>query len=338
LDDDEELQHRVAAEQRGAPFLIYRDASGKEQIYTLEEAAARSVVVGREATTGVWLHWDEEVSRVHAQLERLGDDWALVDDGLSSNGSYVNGELVKGRRRLEDGDELQFGDTTVLYRSPRNRRSRRTAISASRPPRAGVFRREADYWTISYEGQVIRVRDSKGLQYIAELLRHPGVEFHVLDLVGVGAAGSERELEGPLRNAPSSELGMHVGRLADAGKVLDSEARAQYKKRLEDLNDELREAESFNDVERAARAREEIEFLTQELAGAVGLGGRDRKAASSAERARVSVTKAIKTAERRIAESHADLANYLSVTIRTGMFCSYLPDLGAPILWDSVSD
>ena len=55
---------------------------------------------------------------MHAELERVGEEWALADDGLSRNGSFVNGERVAGRRRLDDGDALRFGDTPVLYRAP----------------------------------------------------------------------------------------------------------------------------------------------------------------------------------------------------------------------------
>ncbi len=135
---DDELKERLAAEQRAVPFLIYHDASGKQNIYTLDGTISRSVLIGRESTTGLLLDWDPEVSRIHAELERIGEGWALVDDGLSSNGSYVNGELVNGRHRLQDGDNLQFGDTTVLYRAPVDHKSRLSAISDSRP-RAGVL-------------------------------------------------------------------------------------------------------------------------------------------------------------------------------------------------------
>jgi hypothetical protein len=119
----------------------------------------------------------------------------------------------------------------------------------------------------------------------------------------------------------------------DAGPGLDPEAKAAYRGRLEDLREELEEAESFNDPERAARAREEMEFLARELAGAVGLGGRDRKAASNAERARVAVTKAVRATLKRIGEMDSELGQELVATIRTGTFCSYEPDRRRPVAW-----
>jgi hypothetical protein len=119
----------------------------------------------------------------------------------------------------------------------------------------------------------------------------------------------------------------------DAGPVLDAQAKAAYQGRLKELREEVEEAESFNDPERAARAREEMDILAGELAGAIGLGGRDRKAGSNAERARVSVTKAIRTTIRRVAEHDPHLSRELEANVRTGTFCAYEPDPRHPILW-----
>ncbi|MDQ3936168.1 MAG: transcriptional regulator, partial [Actinomycetota bacterium] len=121
--------------------------------------------------------------------------------------------------------------------------------------------------------------------------------------------------------------------LGDAGALLDPQAKAAYRSRLEELREEVEEAESFNDPERAAHAQEEIDFIARELAGAVGLGGRDRKAASASERARVNVTRTIKAAVDRIGDNDAALGRHLDQSIRTGTFCSYEPDPAAPVAW-----
>ena len=118
------------------------------------------------------------------------------------------------------------------------------------------------------------------------------------------------------------------------GIRLDAEAKSAYLARLHELRDEAREAEAWNDGERAARAQQEIAFLTEELKGAVGLGGRDRREASSAERARLSVTRALRSAIARIAEQHAALGAHFDATIRTGTFCSYQPDPRVPTAWE----
>lgn len=122
--------------------------------------------------------------------------------------------------------------------------------------------------------------------------------------------------------------------MGDAGAVLDPVAKSAYRARLDELAEEVAEAEGFNDAESAARARQEIDFLTNELARAVGLGGRDRKAASAAERARLSVTRAIRSAVTRIAQQIPALGEHLDATIRTGTYCSYNPDPRVPISWE----
>ena len=121
-----ELKERLEAERRGVSFLHYRDAAGAQRIVELDPAGG-PVTVGRRADNAVPLAWDAEVSRVHAQLEAVGRDWVLVDDGLSRNGTYVNGERAAGRRRLRDGDRLCFGETVVRIRAPLEDDSRSTA-------------------------------------------------------------------------------------------------------------------------------------------------------------------------------------------------------------------
>jgi pSer/pThr/pTyr-binding forkhead associated (FHA) protein len=101
----------------GVAFLAYRDARDREQLYELGDTATRKLIIGRGMEADIPLTWDSEVSSVHAELERIGDSWAIIDDGLSSNGTYVNGERLNGRRRLHDGDALRVGQTVVTYRA-----------------------------------------------------------------------------------------------------------------------------------------------------------------------------------------------------------------------------
>ena len=122
-----ELKAEVEAERAGQPFLAYRDATGERRL--LSVGGASSVWIGRRSSTDVVIDWDPEVSGVHAQLDRGGEEWTLVDEGLSSNGSYVNGERVNGRRRLRNGDVLRFGRTTMIYRDPAGQRIPTTLLS-----------------------------------------------------------------------------------------------------------------------------------------------------------------------------------------------------------------
>jgi pSer/pThr/pTyr-binding forkhead associated (FHA) protein len=126
-----ELKERIEAERAGAPFLVYRDAADEQ---ALIELGGERLSVGRDAEADVALPFDSEVSRIHAELVPVGGGWTVVDDGLSRNGTFVNGERVVGRRRLADGDVLRFGSTVVLFRAP-GEGSEETAIAtASRRP------------------------------------------------------------------------------------------------------------------------------------------------------------------------------------------------------------
>ena len=113
----DELRERLAAERRGSPFLLYRQEGAGQQIAELP-ATAQRFTIGRREGNDVCVSWDPEVSGLHAALERFGREWTLIDDGLSRNGSYVNGSRVMGRRRLKDGDALRLGRTVIVYRQP----------------------------------------------------------------------------------------------------------------------------------------------------------------------------------------------------------------------------
>jgi DNA-binding CsgD family transcriptional regulator len=113
-----ELRDRIHADRDGDPYLVYRDGDGEQRIITLAGDAER-LTVGRAPGCEVELAWDGKVSGAHAQLERIGSGgWTMIDDGLSRNGSFVNGDRLRSRHRLADGDLLRFGDTTILFRAP----------------------------------------------------------------------------------------------------------------------------------------------------------------------------------------------------------------------------
>jgi hypothetical protein len=211
--------------------------------------------------------------------------------------------------------------------------------NASLPERA-ILRQEGEYWTVGYGANAFRLKDTKGLAYLARLLRHPAVEFHVLDLAG-GIAGQHHDDETrqsahclPRGDEYLEKAGIHVGGLGDAGEMLDDTAKAAYRRRLSELREELEEAKELGNVERAEKAEQEIDALTSELSRAVGLGGRNRRAASASERARQSISKTIKSVVERIAQSDARLGDIFSRCVKTGNFCSYQPDPALPIAWE----
>ena len=147
------------------------------------------------------------------------------------------------------------------------------------------------------------LKDGKGLRYLDMLLSRPGSPMHVAQLTEL------HETETP----------------GDAGPRLDATAKETYRRRIEDLRDVIDEARRNNDPSRADRAEREMEAIGQELASAMGLGGRDRKVGSHIERARINVQRRLRDAILRIAASDPALGRYLSATIKTGVFCAYEP-------------
>jgi hypothetical protein len=115
-----EAQAVAEAERSGQPFLVFRDHKDRQRLYFFDPGAP-SASIGRRSSSDLALHWDDQVSRRHATFEQTENGWVLVDDGQSSNGSYVNEERVSGRRRLNDGDVLRFGGTSIRYLAPGER-------------------------------------------------------------------------------------------------------------------------------------------------------------------------------------------------------------------------
>ena len=190
----------------------------------------------------------------------------------------------------------------------------------------GIFRREGEYWTIVHGGRTVRVRNVKGLHYVAYLLAAPGREVHVLDLLAL--------TEGTVAAAASAEAELQVTRSGAQGddRPSDARARREYRERIRELEEDLAEAERLHDTGRAERVRAEIELLRDELRGAYGVGDAARSAASSpTERARKAVYNRIRSATMRLEADLPELARHLATTVRTGTVCVYYPD--RPLRW-----
>jgi tetratricopeptide (TPR) repeat protein len=233
--------------------------------------------------------WNEIGAPYEAALARM-----VLADALRAAGSENRAAL-----------ELQAARTILA----------RIEVAATATTETNVFRREGDYWSVVFDGHTVRVRDLKGMRYLAQLLTHPGREFHVLDLV---AAETGQQME-----------------LGDAGEMLDERAKAAYRRRLAEIEDDIEQARALRDAGREAQADAERAFLVRELARAVGLGGRDRRAASASERARSGVTRAIRQGIARIGEHHPPLGEHLDRAVRTGTYCAYAPDPAARAAWTS---
>lgn len=245
----------------------------------------------------------------------------LADVGPGSSAEPAVTFALPGCAKPVEGFDVS-GDESITS-------SRRSPGESAPAPDANVFRCDGDVWTIAYQRKEFRVRSTRGFVYLAALLGQPGQRIPALELAALAGDPDARRLSSGAMRAD----GLHAGDGGESGDVLDASARAAYRRRLAELGEEIEAARAFNDAGRATKLQEEVDFILQELASAVGLGGRARKAGSAAERARLNVTRAIRSAIERIAAHHRPLARYLSTTIATGATCAYETEFRDPIAW-----
>jgi tetratricopeptide (TPR) repeat protein len=323
------LQSAVSDPQGEAEacFLKAIEIARKQQAKSLELRAAVSLA-------RLW----QQQGKQHEARNTLSEIYGWFTEGFDTKDLQEAEALLRTLGGKVERKQQQTGMVDGALPTPASNltpvRSERTLSPEHRILNA--FRNEGEYWTLAFQGALCRVKDTRGMQYLAQLLQHPRHEFHALALatgsadLGVApslGAATLREVDDRADSVSA------VGGFTDAGEVLDPQAKAAYKQRLQELQAELEEAQAFNDPGRAEKLREEIDFLTQELVQAVGLGGRTRKAASPVERARVNVTRAIRTAITKITDSHPALGQYLTQTIKTGTFCVYTPDSHLSVDW-----
>jgi tetratricopeptide (TPR) repeat protein len=288
-----------AALARGRVRLADGDAAGAEQ--SLSEAVR---------------HWNEVGAPYEAAIARM----ALAEAHRASGSEHRAALESQAARSILEGIQAAPSLAPPVHVEDHD------AVDEQPVASLNVFRREGDYWSVSFEGRTVRVRDLKGMRYLARLLADPGREYHVLDLVAAETGSGAHAASSHAAGLPRSALG-------DAGESLDAQAKDAYRRRLAEIDDDIEQARAIGDAERAAQADAERDFLVQELARAFGLGGRDRRAGSASERARAGVTRAVRQAMTRIAEHHPQLGEHLSRTIRTGTYCAYVPDPRAPAGW-----
>lgn len=274
------------------------------------------------------LTWVAEgaAAAMDAEIGALVDEALAVHAGewtsISLPGFVVEGPISAARAmaahacgRADDARRLRrealeearaAGADAVVARLARLLGDEQPAAAVARAAPPVSFVAEGEYWTVSGEGGVVRLKNSRGLAMLARLVAEPGREIAAIDLDAPGAA-------------PVVDTG-------DAGEHLDDRARATYRRRLVELEEEISEAEAWNDLARLARARAESEALRAELSRAVGLGGRARRAGAAVERARINVQRRIADAIHRVEQHHAPLGRHLARAVRTGAYLSYVAE------------
>jgi len=312
----------MAVMMLGEPAALLGDAGRCAALYDTIAFAT-----GVDVTLGLFgFVWDGPVERVQALLAdacgRWGDAVRHFESALMrlerlgakpylarTRYEYARALLARGEQREEAlgllrsaraiAAEIGLPTLERLIAA----RSGTTAVVPGAP--AFQFSLEGEIWTLTWDGPPVRLKNSKGQQMLARLVAEP-----------------DRELRARELSADRAPDGAGTG---DAGELLDEQARKEYAARLKELRAEQDEAETFGDLGRAARLREEIEFLSAELSRAVGLGGRPRRAGSADERARVAVQRRIRDAIQRIEANAPAIGRYLASTVHTGAFCVYRP-------------
>ena len=297
-------------------------------------ARAEAIVA---AARGSWSESEAQFVKAAETFRRLGMVWQEAQTFQSWGNALLAGANRRAaiekldtaidiyRRHGADQHRIDSVRADLAHANGNGASGAKLGLLQAHSSHRAVFRREGDYWTVSWQGNIVRLKDAKGLHYIAYLLANPGLQILSCELAAAGtASGKQRASIDPGRAAPN---------LGDAGALLDAKAREQYRRRIGELREELADSVKLNDTSQAARLRSELEFLTDQIAAAVGLGGRNRKAASHTERARLMVTKAIKAAIAKVRARDASMGRYLATSIKTGNCCAYDPDSMPPVSW-----
>ena len=276
------------AELAAAVADRHRSAALYEQLLPMADEFA--VVGAAVFTTGPVVL---QLGLLAAALGRWDDAAAHLDDA-ARRCDRLGAQLLAARARAERARVLASRDDPVTQEDDR----------AS----GNLFRRDGDVWTVAFNGRTVPLCDAKGLRDLAVLLAAPGREVAATELVA-GVHG---------------RTAMAIAALG-ADPVLDDQARAAYRARLADLDDELAEADAHHDIGRSARLAAERDALIDELARATGLGGRRRRLGDATERARSTVTARIRDAIGRIEKAHPELGRHLRASVVTGAQCAYRP-------------
>ena len=283
------------------------------------------------AATGQFREADTHFATAVETYKRYCVPWAVAESlhnwGLANNKA---GEYSRANEKFDAAIEIYRRHGAGQRWIDRTEAARPSLAATTAPKPAedssgsAIFTKEGDFWTIRHRGNTFRLRNFKGLSYIAYLLAHPGVRIHACDLVAMVEGGATQS---PAALEQARADGLEASRdLGDAGETLDLKAIAEYRIRLAEVHEELAEAERNNDSGAANRAGHELELLTNQLTAGVGAGGRLRKSSSHVERARALVTKSIRASVERIRRNDVKLGDHFATSIRTGAFCAYLPE------------
>ncbi len=278
-------------------------------IYNLEAGNfKKSIELIKKAPIDNWTDFPAFVAAAYLQIEDYSNMWMHWDKYLElfkhevySEKKPFEEEALEWLLIVNPFKNKSYLNVLVDYIKNEKRIVLKPAKKSSNT--SNSFYLTGNVWEISFKKTAIILKDAKGLHDIKKLLEQPNQEFHCLDLMQAGVDESNTE------------------------NVIDSKAKSDYQKRIQELQIELHEAESFNQTAKVSTLREEYDTLLEELTKSLGLAGKTRKVSSTLEKARSAVTWRIRNSIKKIEHHNPELANHLSKSIKTGTFCSYKPEV-----------
>ncbi len=302
-----ELDRRVGELEVDVPVLTV----GAARVRSLVQAARGDRDAAQESLRGALAHLAGTDLPVHALWVHL--DLARLLEPHDRGEARI--EAHAARALLDRLDvQLDLADTALLERLL-------TPLDSAEPgrTRTATLRANGNWWVVASDDTSVRIRGTKGMRYLHDLIAHAGTEQHVLDLVdraeGVATDGLDRR------------------RIGDAGPLSDAAARDAYRRRVHELREQIDDALAIADDDRAAALEVELDAVVAELAASFGVGGRERHAASAVEKARLNVTRAIRAAIATVTEALPGAGAVLDRRVRTGTYCVYEPEAADGIVW-----
>jgi hypothetical protein len=273
-----------------------------------------------------------EASRVSSFLDGASDEiGARIFDLHKRHAEQVCGVIDNGiKSHVREIREGTLPESCLLILAlPENYRSLGEVPMPEMISGKNIFRKEGQFWKIVFEGKEVILKNTKGLRYLALLIKYPDHKFHVPTLI---QEPKGNEIYNVLAEKQLSQEGLSISGIGNAGEILDSKAVGALKKQIKEIEEEIREAQD-KEPDTVEKLRESKEFLEEQLLSGIGLMGRRRKFSDHSEKARISVTNRIREIQEIIKKEHPALGQHLINSIKTGFSCSYTPDKPTP--WET---
>ncbi|MFZ5452469.1 MAG: 7-cyano-7-deazaguanine synthase [Thermodesulfobacteriota bacterium] len=307
-------------------------AREKPEDKTMLESYARTATLVTKMNDIEFFSNFGEASRVSSYLDGASDEiGARIFDLHKRHAEQVCRVIDNGiKSHVREIREGTLPESCLLILAlPENYRNLGEVSMPERISGKNIFLKKGQFWKIVFEGKEIILKNTKGVRYLALLIKYPDHKFHVTTMI---QEPKGNEIYNVLAEKQLSQEGLSISGIGNAGEILDSKAAGALKKQIKEIEEEIREAQDkYPDT--VEKLRESKEFLEEQLLSGIGLMGRRRKFSDPSEKARISVTNRIREIQEIIKKEHPALGQHLINSIKTGFSCSYTPDKPTP--WET---